>query len=70
MLHKHPNVWKFIHTLKNEEYHMIQKNMHQLIGNTNGFTSTKRKRAKLRQKKTYQIIKLHRLFREDKKTLD
>lgn len=49
---------------------MIQKNIHQLVGDTSGFASTRRKRAKLGQKKTSQIIKLHGLFREDKKTLD
>ncbi|CAF1609202.1 unnamed protein product, partial [Rotaria magnacalcarata] len=32
MMQSHPNIWKFIHTLKNEEQVLVQKNIHQLIG--------------------------------------
>jgi hypothetical protein len=53
MIHNHPNIWRFIHTLKNEEYHMIQKNIHQLMGNSFGFGATRRKRAKRAVKKTH-----------------
>jgi hypothetical protein len=70
MLHTHPNIWKFIHTLKNEELHVIQKNLHQLVGDADGFAASRRKRAKKSAKKTCQIIKLHRLFAEDKKKLE
>ena len=70
MLNIHPNIWKFIHTLKNEEHNMIQRNLHQLIGDTCGFASSTRKRAKQALKKTCQIKKLHRLFTEEKKTLE
>ena len=38
--------------------------------NTCGFAATTRKRAKQAVKKTCQIIKLHRLFAENKKTLE
>ncbi|CAF5053425.1 unnamed protein product, partial [Rotaria sp. Silwood1] len=39
-------------------------------GNKCGSTATRAKRAKQAVKKTYQIIKLHRLFIENKKTLE
>jgi hypothetical protein len=70
MLHKHPNIWRFIYTLKNEEYNLIQKNVHQLVGDVIGFPSARRKRTKQAAKKTAQIIKLHRLFTDGKKTLE
>ena len=49
---------------------MIQKNIHQLVGDVNGFISHRRQRAKKAVKKTAQIGKLHRLFVEGKKTLE
>ncbi|CAF3504886.1 unnamed protein product [Rotaria socialis] len=70
MMQSHPNIWKFIHTLKNEEQVLVQKNIHQLIGGGNSFAATKRKKAKKAVKKTYQIVKLHRLFAEEKKSLE
>ncbi|CAF1581158.1 unnamed protein product [Rotaria magnacalcarata] len=70
MLNKHPNIWRFIYILKNEEFHVIQKQLHQLVGNAGGYAYTRRKRARQAIKKTSQIIKLHRLFMEDKKTLE
>ena len=70
MLQTHPNIWRFIHTFKNEEQHLTQKNIHQLMGNTCGFAATTRKRAKQAVKKTCQIIKLYRLFAENKKTFE
>ncbi|CAF1479118.1 unnamed protein product, partial [Rotaria magnacalcarata] len=70
MMQSHPNIWKFIHTLKNEEQVLVQKNIHQLIGGGNSFAATKRKEAKKAVKKTYQIVKLHRLFAEEKKSLE
>ena len=42
--------------------------MHQLTGKTRG--GTRRKRTKQALKKTCQIAKLHRLFAEEKKTLE
>jgi hypothetical protein len=40
------------------------------VGSANVFGTTRRKRAKQARKKTDQIIKLHRLFADDKKSLD
>ncbi|CAF1418088.1 unnamed protein product [Rotaria sordida] len=70
MVHKHPNIWRFIYTLKNEEHNIIQKKIHNLVGDVHVFGATRRKRARQAVKKTGQIIKLHRLFADDKKTLD
>jgi hypothetical protein len=70
MIHTHPNIWRFIHTIKNEEQHIIQKNVHQLIGGGGTYATTGRKRAQKAAKKTCQIIKLDRLFAENKKTLE
>ncbi len=70
MLNKHPNIWRFIYILKNEEFHVIQRQLHQLVGNANGYAYTRRKRAKQAIKKTSQIINLHRLFMEKKKSLE
>jgi hypothetical protein len=70
MLHKHPNVWRFIYTLKNEEYNLIQKNMHQIVGADIGFPYAGRKRTKQVAKKTAQIVKLHKIFTDGIKTLE
>jgi hypothetical protein len=70
MLYTHPNIWKFIYVLKNEEVNVIQKNLHQLVGDADGFVASRRKRAKKSTKKPCQIRKLHRLFAEKKKTLE
>jgi hypothetical protein len=67
--HKHLHIWRFIHLLEDEVHNFVHTHLHQLMEGVAGLSTQRRTKAIKAAKKTVQIIKLHRLFTQQKKTL-